>query len=65
MRGRHSFGHGFDLQVLFYPPRTAPDLSVTAGVGLGFWVVPSSHMLKTEFLCHFCGKGFSGVLSEI
>ena len=30
------------------------------GVGLGFWVVPSSHMLKTEFLCHFCGKGFSG-----
>ena len=60
MRGRHSFGHGFDLQVLFYPPRTAPDLPVTAGVGLGFWVVPSSHMLKTEFLCHFCGKGFSG-----
>ena len=40
--------------------RTAPDLPVTAGVGLGFWVVPSSHMLKTEFLCHFCGKGFSG-----
>ena len=35
-------------------------LPVTAGVGLGFWVVPSSHMLKTEFLCHFCGKGFSG-----
>ena len=60
MRGRHSFGHGFDLQVLFYPPRTAPDLPVTAGVGLGFWVVPSSHMLKTEFLCHFCGKRFSG-----
>ena len=58
MRGRHSFGHGFDLQVLFYPPRTAPDLPVTAGVGLGFWVVPSSHMLKTEFLCHFSGKGF-------
>ena len=40
--------------------RTAPYLPVTAGVGLGFWVVPSSHMLKTEFLCHFCGKGFSG-----
>ena len=59
------FGHGFDLLVLFFPPRTAPDLPVTAGVGLGFWVVPSSHMLKTEFLCHFCGKGFSGVLSEI
>ena len=65
MRGRHSFGHRFDLQVLFYPPRTAPNLPITAGVGLGFWVVPSSHMLKTEFLCHFCGKGFSGVLSEI
>ena len=60
MRSRHSFGHGFDLQVLFYPPRTAPDLPVTAGVGLGFWVVPSSHMLKTEFLCHFGDKGFSG-----
>ena len=29
-------------------------------VGLGFWVVPSSHMLKTEFPCHFCGKEFSG-----
>ena len=40
--------------------RTAPELPVTTGVGLGFWVVPSSHMLKTEFLCHFCGKGFSG-----
>ena len=26
---------------------------VTAGVGLGFWVVPSSHMLKTKFLCHY------------
>ena len=60
MRGRHSFDHGVDLQISFYPPRTAPDLPVTAGVGLGFWVVPSSHMLKTEFLCHFCGKGFSG-----
>ena len=35
-------------------------MPVTAGVGLGFWVVPSSHMLKTEFLCHLCGKGFSG-----
>ena len=33
---------------------------IPAGVGLGFWVVPSSHMLKTEFLCHLCGKGFSG-----
>ena len=40
--------------------RNYPELPVTAGVGLGFWVVPSSHMLKTEFLCHFCGKGFSG-----
>ena len=37
--------------------RTAPDLPITAGVGLGFWVVPSSHMLKTEFPC---GKGFFG-----
>ena len=46
--------------VLFYPPRAAPELPVTTGVGLGFWVVPSSHMLKTEYLCHFCGKGFSG-----
>ena len=40
--------------------RNYPELPVTAGVGLGFWVVPSSHMLKTEFLCHFCGKRFSG-----
>ena len=47
-------------KVLFYPPRTAPELPVTTGVGLGFWVVPSSHMLKTEYPCHFCGKGFSG-----
>ena len=31
-----------------------------AGVGLGFWVVPSIHMLKTEYRCHICGKGFSG-----
>ena len=38
--------------------RNYPELPVTAGVGLGFWVVPSSHMLKTEFLCHFSGKGF-------
>ena len=60
MRGRHSFGHGFDLAVYFFPHEDAPELPVTAGVGLGFWVVPSSHMLKTEFLCHFCGKGFSG-----
>merc|ERR1712105_284579 len=47
-------------KVLFYPPRTAPELPVTTGVGLGFWVVPSSHILKTEYPCHFCGKGFSG-----
>ena len=61
MRSRHSIGHGFDLLVLFFfHTRTAPELPVTAGVGLGFWVVPSSHVLKTEFLCHFCGKGFSG-----
>ena len=46
--------------VLFDPPRTALELPVTTGVGLGFWVVPSSHMLKTEYPCHFCGKGFSG-----
>ena len=38
----------------------APDLPVTAGVGPGFLVVPSSHMLKTKFHCHFCAKGFSG-----
>ena len=30
--------------------RNYPELPVTAGVGLGFWVVPSSHMLKTEVL---------------
>ena len=35
-------------KVLFYPPRTAPELPVTTGVGLGFWVVPSSHMLKNR-----------------
>ena len=58
--GRHSLSHGFDLQVLFFPHEAALDLPVTAGVGLGFWVVPSSHMLKTEFLCHLCGKGISG-----
>ena len=40
--------------------RNYPELPVTAGVGLGFWVVPSSHMLKTESLCHLCGKGLSG-----
>ena len=37
MRGRHSLGHGFDLQVLFFPNEAALDLPVTAGVGLGFW----------------------------
>ena len=34
--------------------------SIAFVIGLGFWVVPSSHMLKTEYPCHFCGKGFSG-----
>ena len=38
MRGRHSFGHGFDLAVYFFPHEDAPELPVTAGVGLGFWV---------------------------
>ena len=28
--------------------RNYPELPVTAGVGLGFWVVPSSHMLKNR-----------------
>ena len=44
MRGRHSFGHGFDLAVYFFPHEDAPELPVTAGVGLGFWVVHSSHL---------------------
>ena len=47
-------------KISFYPPRTAPELPITTGVGLGFWVVPSSHMLKTEYPRHFCSKGFSG-----
>ena len=62
-RNEYSMWHYPYNAIQCHPPRTAPDLPVTAGVGLGFWVVPSSH--KTEFLCHFCGKGFSGVLSEI
>ena len=51
-----------DLTSQYYSfhTRTAPELPVTTDVGLGFWVVPSSHMLKTEYPCHFCGKGFSG-----
>ena len=44
MRGRHSFGHGFDLAVYFFPHEDAPELPVTAGVGLGFWVGHSSHL---------------------
>ena len=50
MRGRHSFGHGFDLQVSFFPrglPQICPS-PLVLGLGSG-----SSHMLKTEFLCHF------------
>ena len=59
-RGRHSLARILSPTYHSFQPRTAPELPVTTGVGLGFWVVPSSHMLKTEFLCHFCGKGFSG-----
>ena len=44
MRGRDSLGHGFDLAVYFFPHEYAPELPFTAGVGLGFWVVPSSHL---------------------
>ena len=60
MRGRHSLATDLTCKYYSFHTRTAPDFPVTAGAGLGFWVVPSSHMLKTEFLCHICGKGFSG-----
>ena len=32
------------LAVYFFPHEDAPELPVTAGVGLGFWVGHSSHL---------------------
>ena len=64
-RGIHSLARILSPTYHSFQQRTAPELPVTTGVELGFWVVLSSHMLKTESPCALCGKGISGALSEI
>ena len=52
-------------KVLFYPPRTAPELPVTTGVGLGFWVVPLATCSKQSIPASSVAKGSLEQLSEI
>ena len=65
MRGRHSFGHGFDLQVLFFPrglPHICPSPLV---LGLGSGLCPLATCSKQSFSATSVAKGSLGQLSEV
>ena len=65
MRGRHSFGHGFDLQVLFFPrglPHICPSPLV---LGLGSGLCPLATCSKQSFSATSVAKGSLEQLSEI